>query len=1186
MKTNMKDNYLIILAESIHAVFSNTKHTEINNIKSYHLIASTYFIDRTLVISFHDLICNMKVLNIKKLIIFYILQLEQDDIDKQYNNFICDTLEVIYVSFDRFTYIINSSDFNFNTTNKHCLYIFHDMSWSNIVLKLSTGLNLTVSGGSNVKRHLLSPLHVRFCSYLIAIFNLNSLEAYNHNNFNGLDKDIYLPYIDLSNKSSISVTKHGIKTTIPYLDNSLANDKHTNSFNRISSLENKTNKKEFHSYSNVLNHINTKFVKHISTSTEHMTNKSFLSNCFKEIEILLQNKEHNIELQNEIEEYLFDNKNHLINKPSTSINFSSVTSKWIIEKYELIVEHLNNMLNKDVTLNKGKTTLIQQNLLHTKQVLSVLGSKTCANILISFFLDLVSKETNEGRLIQIDCFTSLGKKLVNIYTYILYKKYCKTHNVSISLSEWKDLDKNHNHLYESQITVAIAGNLVQFLTTASVNIIELTTEYGDDRKLHNTIRIQEDARSIVIKSENTKIFSVPTKLPMIVEPKQYKLVDNKIILGGFLKNDISYVENLFIDKVGYKYTTKLKKDNDIIDLINGVSRVPYKINKETLEFIQLYGVEKGIIISVDQSKYNTVKTTPNNESNKFVYKPYIKRSKKLDKQLRSVQSSIYMQTNILNIAELYSLVDKIYFPVRLDQRTRLYCSTEYLNYQSTDLAKGLLLFAKPGFIYKDDIDSINYLKSYGATLFDSVLDKKSLNYKVKWIDNNTDYILNFKFNDIINKSNHKACFLSFCFEYTRFVEFMNDINATIFTTYLPIQLDASCNGYQHLSLLTRDKKVLKQLNLTPSTKDDDPDDLYNFMLIKVREYLNNRLSSKISDDEERLSIIRLDKIHLNRSIVKKALMTYSYNTSTPQMVSYIKQMLNSYNIDELKSLMSKQPDSSLEQNNVNIKFVDKFSESFINDNEFNENFIDTNKDDKKNNKFYVAGDNYNNYITSKDIYNFVKYFKIVLNNEFPRMKLLNSYIRDIVKICTKLNIAVPWALPSGAIISQSYLNSKTLKTRPFSFIKSKYNFRTIIQNEFDQVKQLNATMPNLIHSLDASSIAILYKVFYEYEGENIYTIHDCFAVTANNVKLLIGVLKGVYINIYSENVYLSGLDKHIKNTILSIFGSDVFSCNYKFIYIWNQKTEKTEKIAYPSIDKVLDLNTNIVDLKHSEYIIK
>lgn len=163
-------------------------------------------------------------------------------------------------------------------------------------------------------------------------------------------------------------------------------------------------------------------------------------------------------------------------------------------------------------------TLIQRNLLYTKQVLQVIGSKKSANILISFFLDLVSKETNEGRLIQIDCFTSLGKKFVNLYIFILYSKYCKQHK--ISFSEWKDLNINDiSYLYESPTLVAIAGNLTQFLTTSSINVVEFTTQRGEDKKLHNIIKIEDDATTIIIKSEKNKIFSIPTKLPMIVEPK-------------------------------------------------------------------------------------------------------------------------------------------------------------------------------------------------------------------------------------------------------------------------------------------------------------------------------------------------------------------------------------------------------------------------------------------------------------------------------------------------------------------------------------------------------------------------------------------------------------------------------------------------------------------------------------------
>lgn len=1168
-----------ILPNSLHVVFSSARTAEVNNQLDFHMIASTYFVNKSHEISYNNLFVNISSLGINKFFIVYIIDLTQEEIDSQYksdfyrNNQLW--FEVHYTSRQNFIPMINSGSFNFNETNKYCLYIFLGMSWVELITMFkSEDINIIVSGGSPTKRHLLSPLEIRLSSYIVALFDMNTIEAINHNNFKFVDKERYLPIFDFSNKSKISHTKNGIITSIPitnptpYNKVPSTNSDNTNikidTNNKDISIENIDTKSCCNQTQPIT--INKVFKRglHSSVSTFAQHNissnnrRSFLSNCFKDLEKLIANRQHNVELQNTIEEYLFNSENYYnsINKSvGPSINFSSTTSKWILEKHNLIVDYLDNMIKKEIKLNKGKLTLIQKNLLYTKEVLEVLGSKNTSNILISFFLDLVSKEVNEGRLIQMDCFTSLGKKLISIYCFKLYSKYCYENKTKLSFGEWKTLKFNDiQYLFESPTIVSIAGNIANFLTTSSINMIELTSDYGDDRKLHNIIKIEEQSRKIIIKNDKTRIFSVPTKLPMIVEPKPYKMIDGKIQPGGYLKNDIFYSENLFIDKVGYRDTTKLKQDNDVIDLINGVSRVPYKINKEVLEYIQLYGIEKGIILldSHVMSKKNTI----SKEVDKFYDNPYIKMTKKLNKELRSLQSTIYLQNNILNIAELYSLVDKIYFPVRSDQRTRIYCITEYFNYQSTDLAKGLLLFYNHGVIYKHDTEAINYLKSYGATLFESTLGKKSLNYKIKWVDNNTDYIINFKFNDIINKSKEKACFLAFCFEYTRFVKFMSDVNATKFNTYLPIQLDASCNGYQHLSLLTRDKKVHKHLNLTPSTKDDDPNDLYNYMLIKIREYIKYKLCNYLwESEEEKESLIRLDKIILNRNILKKALMTFSYNASIVQMVNYIKEMLKTHTIQESNNVLI---DDNVE---LSIQGVAR---------------------KYKDNTVYTVGDELENYITSKDIYKFVKYFKVVLDNEFPRMKLLNTYLRSIIKICTKQNMTIPWPLPSGAIISQSYLNSKTLKMRPFAFIKSKYNFRTIIKDEFDGVKQLNATMPNLIHSLDASSIALLYKVFSAQGCGSIFTIHDCFAVTANDVKLLIDLLKGVYIKIYSEEVYLSILHDHIKNTIINTFGKDIFSCDLKFIYVGPKK----EKIPYPSIENVLDLNTNIDSLKYSQYIIK
>lgn len=53
---------------------------------------------------------------------------------------------------------------------------------------------------------------------------------------------------------------------------------------------------------------------------------------------------------------------------------------------------------------------------------------------------------------------------------------------------------------------------------------------------------------------------------------------------------------------------------------------------------------------------------------------------------------------------------------------------------------------------------------------------------------------------------------------------------------------------------------------------------------------------------------------------------------------------------------------------------------------------------------------------------------------------------------------------------------------------------------------MRAIRPNLIHSLDATTIAILYN---NLDNIDLYTVHDCFAVTAKQVSLLIFKLKMV-----------------------------------------------------------------------------
>lgn len=67
--------------------------------------------------------------------------------------------------------------------------------------------------------------------------------------------------------------------------------------------------------------------------------------------------------------------------------------------------------------------------------------------------------------------------------------------------------------------------------------------------------------------------------------------------------------------------------------------------------------------------------------------------------------------------QFYKDFNEIYFPIKLDQRGRLYCTPNFFHYQSNELSKALILFSKPGIVKRDDLESINYLKCYGANCF-------------------------------------------------------------------------------------------------------------------------------------------------------------------------------------------------------------------------------------------------------------------------------------------------------------------------------------------------------------------------------------------------------------------------------------------------------------------------------------
>jgi DNA-directed RNA polymerase len=131
----------------------------------------------------------------------------------------------------------------------------------------------------------------------------------------------------------------------------------------------------------------------------------------------------------------------------------------------------------------------------------------------------------------------------------------------------------------------------------------------------------------------------------------------------------------------------------------------------------------------------------------------------------------------------------------------------------------------------------------------------------------------------------------------RFNNFLNNEYTHEFNTYLPIQLDGTCNSFQHLTLLSNESKLFEALNLFESSKNKDPKDFYQHIVNQINIHLEKGINYSKSDDEKE-SYNRLLKLGLSRSNIKYVIMTKPYNAKGKTLVKYILNTLVLSHVDK------------------------------------------------------------------------------------------------------------------------------------------------------------------------------------------------------------------------------------------------------------------------------------------------
>lgn len=233
----------------------------------------------------------------------------------------------------------------------------------------------------------------------------------------------------------------------------------------------------------------------------------------------------------------------------------------------------------------------------------------------------------------------------------------------------------------------------------------------------------------------------------------------------------------------------------------------------------------------------------------------------------------YMATRrLINTANEMSEHAFFYFPHNMDFRTRAYPIPTDLTPQASDLSKGLLKFSRGTRLGTEGVYWLGVMTAthYGEDKL-TMDDRYAFAVRQEFLDECAAWVDDPMVNRGWLKADKPFQFLAVAFEWV-WANRMEDPEA--FISYLPGNLDGSCNGAQHLSILSRDSVGAKATNCT---SDPNRNDLYQqvgdelFRLVQIDEAKGVKeaifWAKKLARPKDR------------RKVVKRSVMTVPYGVT-------------------------------------------------------------------------------------------------------------------------------------------------------------------------------------------------------------------------------------------------------------------------------------------------------------------
>ena len=586
-------------------------------------------------------------------------------------------------------------------------------------------------------------------------------------------------------------------------------------------------------------------------------------------------------------------------------------------------------------------------------------------------------------------------------------------------------------------------------------------------------------------------------------------VDIRVILKG-----THLTKPRYIKKLAGAGNSEIKTDTEIahVRAVNKLQQVGWRINQRVYKALK-------------ENKDLFASSTPvlNNEA----------------KELRRRSKNLEWGFIMAKAKELYH-ADTFYQDVEVDYRGRVYYAEPFLNYQGSDLSRGMLKFSKgkpmtaEGMWWlavhtacsfnqsysKEELpswaeaDYFSYLSNEGL---DSIsVDKFTLEDRVRWTNENMDVILEAgRTHHIFTDAEKPVSFLAACIEWHDFSEAEKD--GRIYMSHLPIPIDGSNNGWQHLGAMSKDKRTGKLVGLTPEEIQED-------FYVKTAKELYS-----ITTDERRKKLLEdMPMKHIRKGISKRGSMTRAYSAGATKIAENMWFDCRTEDYHELYGLEEKDCigfakdlvtaidavcpgplDTMYYLQQLAAYMIGKYAK-FKDGVEAGKEFAQLSQDIKT---LYVKKDK-----TDEEL------------------EELSALIREATTYETRLIYGMgeqilTWTTPSGFTVNYEDWAMRSVRCRgtisglKIGKTKTINHVARIATDKPDVRSFMCGISPNFVHSMDAAHMALIID-----EWDNDFgAVHDSFAVHACDVDDLLDLTKKTFVDIYDVDNFFNYIRKEITN---------------------------------------------------------